>query len=55
MPGRPHPDLARRQMDAEAAAAAPASLLGGALELRDNGRNQTVLECILPLTTERLQ
>ena len=32
-----------------------ASLLGGALELRDNGRNQTVLECILPLTTERLQ
>jgi len=38
-----------------------ASLLGGTLELRDNGRNQTVLELILPIavtmeietTTER--
>jgi len=31
-----------------------ASLLGGVLELRDNGSNQTVLEMILPITQERL-
>jgi signal transduction histidine kinase len=31
-----------------------ASLLGGALELRNNGRNQTVLELIIPLTTKQL-
>ncbi len=31
-----------------------ASLLGGVLELRDNGSNQTVLEFILPITQEPL-
>lgn len=31
-----------------------ASLLGGVLDLRDNGSNQTVLEMILPITQERL-
>ena len=30
-----------------------ASLLGGTLELRDDGRNQTVLELILPLVLKR--
>ena len=31
-----------------------ASLLGGTLELRDNGSKQTVLELILPITQEPL-